>query len=42
LFRAAVRQELDTALGEVSASLDEEGVRLVRRVVTALDAWIGR
>jgi TetR/AcrR family transcriptional regulator of autoinduction and epiphytic fitness len=42
LFRAAVRQELDTALGEVSACLDEEGVGLVRRVVAALDAWLGR
>ena len=42
LFRAAVRQELDTALGEVSRCLDEEGVGLERRVVAALDAWLGR
>jgi TetR/AcrR family transcriptional regulator of autoinduction and epiphytic fitness len=42
LFRAAVRQELDTALGEVSHCLNEEGVGLERRVVAALDAWLGR
>jgi TetR/AcrR family transcriptional regulator, regulator of autoinduction and epiphytic fitness len=42
LFRAAVNQELDTALAEVSRSLDEEGVELERRVVAALDAWLGR
>jgi TetR/AcrR family transcriptional regulator, regulator of autoinduction and epiphytic fitness len=42
LFRAAVRRELDTALGEVSGCLDEEGVGLERRVVAALDAWLGR
>jgi AcrR family transcriptional regulator len=42
LFRAAVRQELDTALGEVSRSMDEKGVGLERRVVGALDAWLGR
>jgi AcrR family transcriptional regulator len=42
LFRAAVRQELDTALGDVSRSLNEEGVALERRVVAALDAWLGR
>jgi TetR/AcrR family transcriptional regulator of autoinduction and epiphytic fitness len=42
LFRAAVRQELDTALTEVSRSLDEEGVALEDRVVAALDAWMGR
>src|SRR4051795_13716352 len=42
LFRAAVRQELDTALGDVSRSLDEEGVGLEPRVVAALDAWLGR
>ena len=42
LFRAAVRQELDTALGDVSRSLDEHGVGLERRVVAALDAWLGR
>jgi AcrR family transcriptional regulator len=42
LFRAAVRQELDTALGEVSRCLNEEGVGLEGRVVAALDAWLGR
>jgi TetR/AcrR family transcriptional regulator of autoinduction and epiphytic fitness len=42
LFRAAVRHELDTALGEVSRCLNEEGVGLERRVVAALDAWLGR
>src|SRR5260221_12166588 len=42
LFRAAVRHELDTALGEVSRCLDEEGAGLERRVVAALDAWLGR
>ena len=42
LFRAAVRQELDTALGEACRCLDEEGAALNRRVVAALDAWLGR
>ncbi len=42
LFRAAVRQELDTALGDVARCLDEEGVGLEQRVVGALDAWLGR
>src|SRR3954471_21741019 len=42
LFRAAVRQELDTALGDVSRCLNEERVGLERRVVAALDAWLGR
>ena len=42
LFRAAVRQELDTALGDVDRCLHEEGVGLERRVVAALDAWLGR
>jgi TetR/AcrR family transcriptional regulator of autoinduction and epiphytic fitness len=42
LFRAAVRQELETALGEVAGCLDEEGVGLERRVVAAMDAWLGR
>jgi len=42
LFRAAVRQELDTALGEVARCLGEDGVALERRVVAALDAWLGR
>jgi len=42
LFRAAVRQELDTALDEVSRHLSEEGAGLDRRVVAALDAWLGR
>jgi AcrR family transcriptional regulator len=42
LFRAAVREELDTALGDASRCLDEEGAGLDRRVVAALDAWLGR
>jgi AcrR family transcriptional regulator len=42
LFRAAVRQELDTALSEASQCLDEEDVALQDRVVAALDAWMGR
>ena len=42
LFRAAVRQELDTALGDASRCLDEEGAGLDQRVVAALDAWLGR
>jgi AcrR family transcriptional regulator len=41
LFRAAVRHELDTALGEASQSLNEDGVALDQRVVGALDAWLG-
>jgi AcrR family transcriptional regulator len=42
LFRAAVGYELDTALGDASRCLNEEGVWLERRVVAALDAWLGR
>ena len=42
LFRAAVRQELDTALGDASRGLDEGGAALNQRVVAALDAWLGR
>ena len=42
LFRAAVRQEFDVALGDVDRCLYEEGVGLERRVVAALDAWLGR
>ena len=42
LFRAAVRQELDTALGDASRCLEEEGAALDQRVVAALDAWLGR
>jgi AcrR family transcriptional regulator len=42
LFRAAVRQELDTALGDASRRLDDEGAALDQRVVAALDAWLGR
>jgi TetR/AcrR family transcriptional regulator of autoinduction and epiphytic fitness len=42
LFRAAVRQELDTALGDAAHRLDEQGVGLEQRVVAALDAWLGR
>src|SRR3954453_2877675 len=39
LFRAAVSHEIDTALGEASRCLNEEGVGLEPRVVAALDAW---
>src|SRR3954454_8187588 len=42
LFRTAVGKELDTALDEVARALNEEGVDLERRVVGALDAWLGR
>ena len=42
LFRAAVRQELDTALSEASHCLEEENIGLEDRVVAALDAWMGR
>jgi len=42
LFRAAVCQELDTALGDASRCLNEEGAALDQRVVAALDAWLGR
>ena len=42
LFRAAVQQELDSALVDVARCLDEEGVALESRVVAALDAWLGR
>jgi TetR/AcrR family transcriptional regulator of autoinduction and epiphytic fitness len=42
LFRAAVRQELDSALGDASRCLNEEGAALDERVVAALDAWLGR
>jgi AcrR family transcriptional regulator len=42
LFRAAVRQELDTALGDVDGCLNEAGAGLAHRVVAALDAWLGR
>jgi AcrR family transcriptional regulator len=42
LFRAAVRQELDTALADASRCLNDEGVALDQRVVAALDAWLGR
>ena len=42
LFRAAVRQELDTALSEASNCLEVENVGLEDRVVAALDAWMGR
>jgi AcrR family transcriptional regulator len=42
LFRDAVRQELDTALGDVSRCLEQEGAALGQRVVAALDAWLGR
>src|SRR4051794_40851891 len=42
LFRAAVRQELDTAVGDVSRAMSEKGVGLEQRLVAALDAWLGR
>jgi TetR/AcrR family transcriptional regulator of autoinduction and epiphytic fitness len=42
LFRAAVRQELEAALLDVSRRLNEEGVGLEQRTVGALDAWVGR
>src|SRR5919108_1958694 len=42
LFRAAIRHELDTALGDVARCLNEDGVGLEPRVVAALDAWLGR
>ena len=42
LFRAAVRQELATALGDASRCLNEEGAELGQQVVAALDAWLGR
>jgi AcrR family transcriptional regulator len=42
LFRAAVRQELDTALADASRCLDIAGAALDQRVVAALDAWLGR
>ncbi|MCU1494915.1 MAG: hypothetical protein JWO62_2679 [Acidimicrobiaceae bacterium] len=42
LFRAAVQQELDTALTEASRRLEEEDVVLEDRIVAALDAWMGR
>jgi AcrR family transcriptional regulator len=42
LFRAAVGQELNTALDEASRCLDQEGAELDQRVAAALDAWLGR
>ena len=42
LFRAAVRQELDAALGDADRSLNQAGIGLERRVIAALDAWLGR
>jgi TetR/AcrR family transcriptional regulator of autoinduction and epiphytic fitness len=42
LFRAAIRKELDTALDEACRRLNEQGVGLERRVLGALDAWLGR
>ena len=42
LFRVAVRQELDAALEDATRCLDMEGAGLERRVVLALDAWLGR
>ncbi|MEU9883525.1 TetR/AcrR family transcriptional regulator [Streptomyces phaeochromogenes] len=42
LFRAAVRRELDTALDEVSRHLNGADGGLDKRIVAALDAWLGR
>jgi TetR/AcrR family transcriptional regulator of autoinduction and epiphytic fitness len=42
LFRAAIRHELDTAVDDASRHLNEPGADLQRRVVAALDAWLGR
>jgi AcrR family transcriptional regulator len=42
LFRAAVRHGLETALGDASRCLNQEGVGLEQRVVASLDAWLGR
>src|SRR5258705_1709575 len=42
LFRAAVGQELDTALADAVRCLNEEDAPLDQRVVAALDAWLGR
>src|SRR3954465_6437979 len=42
LFRAAVRQELDTALAQAARCLTEEDVGVEQRVAAALDAWLGR
>jgi AcrR family transcriptional regulator len=42
LFRATMRQELDTSLADVHAALNEPGVDLEARVVAALDAYLGR
>src|SRR3954467_10277013 len=42
LFRAAVRQELDIAVGDVSRALSAKGVGLEQRLVAAMDAWLGR
>jgi TetR/AcrR family transcriptional regulator of autoinduction and epiphytic fitness len=42
LFRAAVHQELDTAMSEASRCLDEESGVFEDRIIAALDAWMGR
>src|SRR5260370_33210746 len=42
LFRAAVRKELATALGDASRCLNEEGAEVGQGVVAALAAWLGR
>ena len=42
LFRAAVSLELNAALQDASRALDLENAGLDRRVVIALDAWLGR
>src|ERR1700704_4293144 len=41
LFRAAVGRELHAALAEAFRCLDADGAGLDRRVVLALDAWLG-
>lgn len=42
LFRAAIQQELDTALDEATTCLNTQGLGLEQRIVAALDAWLGR
>ncbi|MCG7205365.1 TetR/AcrR family transcriptional regulator [Streptomyces arenae] len=42
LFRATMRQELDTALEDARAALKTPGAELEARVVAALDAYLGR
>ncbi|HEY4018863.1 MAG TPA: helix-turn-helix domain-containing protein [Pseudonocardiaceae bacterium] len=42
LFQAAVRHELDIALDEVSQRLNKDTGELDQRLVSAMDAWLGR